>query len=172
MNSEGQKSREIPRGVTIRPFRDADLSFVIEGQLRLYASEHGFTSATWREYLTGGVQSFAGRFDGDRDCMFILEYRGVPSGCVAIIRAGDAIAQLRFFFLLPEARGIGAGRRLLGMAVDFCREKEYRQVFLWTFETLMPARHLYASIGFRVTETRENLEWGTPIREERWDLFL
>jgi hypothetical protein len=49
-------------------------------------------------------------------------------------------------------------------------EKGYRRVFLWTFSTLAAARHLYASKGFRITETHENSGWGETILEERWDL--
>ena len=104
--------------------------------------------------------------------MYILENNGVPSGCVAIAHVDEATAQLRFFFLEPEMRGRGAGHTLLDMAIEFCKEKRYGQVFLWTFSTLMAARHLYARKGFRITETRENNDWGEPILEECWNLDL
>lgn len=58
------------------------------------------------------------------------------------------------------------------MALDFCRNKNYQCVFLWTFSTLYAARHLYAKKGFTLTETQENNEWGAPILEERWDILL
>jgi N-acetylglutamate synthase-like GNAT family acetyltransferase len=158
--------------ITIRPFRENDVDFVISRQLNLYAAEYGFTSETWRSYLTGGVHDFVNRFDSNRSCMYILEKNGVPSGCVAVAHLDKATAQLRFFFLEPELRGRGAGHILLDMGVEFCREKRYERVFLWTFSTLMAARHLYAGKGFRVTETRENTEWGDLILEECWDLDL
>jgi hypothetical protein len=84
--------------VTIRPFTGSDVDFVISGQLALYKSEYGFTSDIWKAYLTDGVQTFVKYFDPENDCMYILEYRGIPSGCVAITHAGAATAQLRFFF--------------------------------------------------------------------------
>ncbi len=104
--------------------------------------------------------------------MYILENEGVPSGCVAVTHAGEATAQLRFFFLEPAVRGRGAGRLLMDMAIDFCKERCYERVFLWTFSTLMAARHLYHSMGFRITGTHENTDWGEKILEERWDLAL
>ena len=58
------------------------------------------------------------------------------------------------------------------MAIEFCKGKGYKHVFLWTFSTLQVARHLYKSKGFMLTETHENNEWGTPIIEERWDMEL
>ena len=159
-------------GITIRPFRETDLNFVISRQLALYASEYGFTSDRWKTYLTGGVQDFIRQFDSERDCMYIMENNAVPCGCIAIRYAGAGTAQLRFYFLEPEMRGKGAGRRLIEMAIHFCKEKNYRHVFLWTFSTLMAARHLYTDRGFRITDTQVNNEWGEPILEERWELEL
>ena len=154
-------------GTTIRPFRETDVDFVISRQLALYESEYGFTSGTWKEYLTGGVRSLVNRFDPGLDCLFILEAGGIPAGCIAIAHADRAAAQLRFFFLEPDQRGQGAGRRLFDRAIGFCREKNYSRVFLWTFSTLAAARHLYETGGFRITETRMNTDWGEPVLEER-----
>jgi N-acetylglutamate synthase-like GNAT family acetyltransferase len=158
--------------ITIRPFTLADIDFIISRQLVLYEREYGFTSETWNAYLGGGVRDFVDRFDERKDCMYILENDGVSSGCVAITHADEATAQLRFLFLEPEMRGMGAGHQLLDLAMDFCKEKEYRHVFLWTFSTLAAARHLYSSKGFLITETHENRDWGEIVLEERWDLDL
>jgi GNAT superfamily N-acetyltransferase len=158
--------------VTIRSFTGPDLDFVISRQLALYQAEYGFTSAIWKAYLTDGVRMFEKSFDPEWDCMYILEDRGIPSGCVAITHTGAATAQLRFFFLEPAARGRGWGKLLMDRAIEFCTMKCYGRVFLWTFSTLMAARHLYQSRGFRITETRENTDWGKKILEERWDLVV
>ena len=159
-------------GISIRTFRTTDLDFVISRQLALYAAEYGLTSETWIAYLTGGVQDFAHRFDRERDCMYILEKNGIPSGCIAITHADAADAQLRFYFLEPYARGAGAGHQLIDLAIRFCKEKNYRRIFLWTFSTLLAARHLYAGKGFRITGTHVNNDWGEPILEERWELVV
>ena len=157
---------------TIRPFIPTDLGFVISRQLALYESEYGFTSEIWKNYLTGGVYDLVRRFDDEKDCMYILENDGVPSGCIAITHLDGTTAQLRFFFIEPEMRGIGAGRLLIDKAILFCRESGYERVMLWSFSTLDAARHLYIGKGFWMTETRENNDWGETILEERWDLDL
>jgi GNAT superfamily N-acetyltransferase len=157
---------------TIRPFRKDDIEFVISRQLSLYALEYGFISEIWKSYLAGGVHTFVGRFDEKKDCMYILEQNGVSSGSVAVMHIDNVTSQLRFFFLEPEARGRGAGRELLDRAIDFCREKKYENVFLWTFSTLTAARHLYAEKGFQITDTRVNNDWGQSILEERWNLDI
>ena len=158
--------------ITIRPFTGPDVDFVISRQLALYKSEYGFTSEVRNTYLTDGVHTFVHHFDPEKDCMYILENKGVPRGCIAITHTGGATAQVRFFFLEPAMRGRGAGHLLMDMAIDFCKARDYEQVFLWTFSTLMAARHLYRSKGFRITDTRENTDWGEKILEERWDLVL
>jgi GNAT superfamily N-acetyltransferase len=172
MNKINQHLAKATSNIIIRPFRETDVDFVISRQLALYQQEYGFTSDIWKAYLTEGVHHFVNLFDNKRDCMYILENNDIPSGCVAITHVDEATAQLRFFFLEAEMRGQGAGHRLLDMAIDFCKEKKYVYVFLWTFSTLMAARHLYGSKGFRITETHENNDWGEPVLEERWDLYL
>ena len=157
--------------VTLRPFTGSDVDFVISRQLALYKSEYGFDSVTWKAYLTGGVRAFVEQFDPARDCMLICEHDGRPAGCIAITHADAATAQLRFFFLEPGMRGQGTGHLLMDRAVDFCRKK-YDRIFLWTFSTLPAARHLYECKGFRITDTRENTDWGKKILEERWELEL
>ena len=157
---------------TVRPFRKADLGYVISGQLVLYAAEYGFTSDSWNQYLTGGVHEFAERFDPERDCMYIAEHDDVPCGSIAIAHADDGTAQLRFYFMERELRGKGAGHLLIDRAIGFCRDAKYERVFLWTFSTLGAARHLYEDKGFRITETHVNNEWGGPILEEKWEREL
>ena len=129
MNTVQRQPAGATPDITIRSFRESDVDFVISRQLVLYESEYGFTSEIWRAYLADGVHNFVNQFDNDRNSMYILEHNGVPSGCVAIAHVDGATAQLRFFFLEPEMRGLGAGHTLLDRAIEFCKEKRYGQVF-------------------------------------------
>jgi Transcriptional regulators len=158
--------------MTIRPFTHNDVDFIISRQISLYKKEYGFTSEIWKAYVADGVRQLTDNFDLEKDCVYILEANGSLSGCIAIAHADDVTAQLRFFFVESALRGLGAGRRLIDMAISFCREKEYRQVFLWTFSRLEAARHLYGQKGFQMTETHENSDWGETVLEEQWRLDL
>lgn len=160
------------KNIKIRPYQKEDIEYVIDRQLSLYESERHFTTDIWKNYLTQGVLALVERFDSEKDCMFILECDGSPSGCVAITHAEDNVAQLRYFFLEPELRGLGVGAALLNKALEFCRQKKYAHVFLWTVSAQESARILYKNAGFEITETDENENWGTPVLEERWDLDL
>ncbi len=160
------------KNILIRPFRESDVAYVIDRQLSLYQSERHFTTDIWKKYLTQGVLELIGKFDAERDCVFILECNGSPAGCIAITHAENGAAQLRYFLLEPEMRGLGMGTALLNKALDFCREKKYSHVFLWTVSAQETARKLYGKAGFARTETGKNDSWGAPVLEEKWELDL
>ena len=160
------------KSIKIRPYREDDIPYVIDRQLSLYEAERNFTTDIWKKYLTQGVLALVERFDSEKDCIFILECNGSPAGCVAITHTKDNMAQLRYFFLEPELRGLGVGTDLLNKALSFCREKKYSRVFLWTVSAQEAARILYKKAGFEITETSENESWGIPVLEEKWDLDL
>ena len=153
--------------LNIRPYQASDIEYIIDRQLSLYETERSFTSDIWKKYLTQGVLALYESYDADRDCTFILECNNNPSGCIAITHAGERTAQLRYFFLEPELRGLGAGSKLLNMALNFCQEKKYTHVFLWTVSAQEKARYLYKKAGFHITETKKNEDWGTPVLEEK-----
>lgn len=160
------------KNIIIRPYQEKDIAYVIDRQLSLYESERKFTTEIWKKYLTQGVISLVEKFDPAKDCMFILECDGNASGCIAITHADETTAQLRYFFLEPELRGLGAGTNLLNLALEFCREKNYSHVFLWTVSAQESARTLYSKAGFKITETSENNNWGITVLEEKWELDL
>jgi DNA-binding MarR family transcriptional regulator/N-acetylglutamate synthase-like GNAT family acetyltransferase len=158
--------------IIIRPFQRNDRDFMISRQILFYEIEYGFTSNVWKAYVTDGVNHLIDQYEEEKDCIYILECNDILSGCIAIQHVNKEVGQLRFFFLEAEVRGLGAGRELFDRAIVFCREKQYKQIFLWTFSTLEAARHLYQSKGFQITQTHEKTDWGAAILEERWDLTL
>jgi GNAT superfamily N-acetyltransferase len=78
-------------------------------------------------------------------------------------------AHLRWFITSNALRGQGVGRRLLQQAMDFCDARGYRKVFLWTFEGLGAARHLYEAHGFRLVAQHEGTTWGRRVNEQRFE---
>ena len=83
---------------------------------------------------------------------------------------GEGEGQLRWFLLVPEARGSGLGKRLLETALAYARERGFRRIFLWTFADLDGALRLYERAGFRITETKTGFVWGAERTEVRMDL--
>lgn len=155
----------------IRPFTPEEAEYIIRRHRDLYADEYGFDS-TFESYVGDAVRKFLETYDGSLENIWIAEYQGQPVGSIAIVRVDDTTSQLRWFLIEPEMRGKGLGDRLMKIAVDFCREKDYKLVYLWTLSILEAARHLYKRYGFEPTDTAEHDIWGNHLIEERWDLVL
>jgi len=167
-----KKSFTQDESLIIKPFTEKDINFVIYNQIKLYELEYGLNTPTWKTYVADGVKKFVDNFDPQKDCMYILWYNEEPAGCIAITHIKKNTAQLRFFFIEKKVRGMGAGKKLITKAIDFCNDKNYKHVILWTFSTLGAARHLYEKQGFHITKSHENSDWGSTITEECWDLKL
>jgi len=69
-------------------------------------------------------------------------------------------------------RGNGIGQQLIDRAIAFCRSRGYERIYLWTFEGLGPARHIYEKNGFVLVEQRSGARWGREVNEQRFELLL
>jgi GNAT superfamily N-acetyltransferase len=56
--------------------------------------------------------------------------------------------------------------RLINATIDFCRLKGYKWFYLWTFEGLKIARHLYEKAGFTLVEQYQGTQWGAKVTEQ------
>lgn len=157
--------------ITIRPFTQSDIEYVISRHKTLYYAQRHL-SGTFSAYVDEIVYRFVETFNAQTDCLKILECNGVPAGSIAIARADETTAQLRFFMLEPEMRQRGYGNRLMDMALNFCREKGYKKVFLLTITAQVIARHVYETHGFYKVSSNDKSEWGDGVIEERWELDL
>jgi ribosomal protein S18 acetylase RimI-like enzyme len=108
------------------------------------------------------LSEFLMRFDADRDGFWAILRGGRVEGGLAIdgLHASGEGA----------ARGKGFGNRLMREALFFCEEQGYPRTFLWTFDGLQAARHLYEKFGFRLAEEREGTMWGTLVLEQKFVL--
>ena len=120
------------------------------------------------------LAEFLERYDQQRDGFWTALLGGRIEGSIAIDgrHAGDEGAHLRWFIMSDALRGRGVGRQLIDTAIGFCRGRGYRRVYLWTFEGLDAARHLYENIGFQLVGQQKGSQWGTEVTELRFDLRL
>jgi GNAT superfamily N-acetyltransferase len=118
------------------------------------------------------LSAFLERFDAKRDGIWLATQDGHIEGSVVIdgIHANDEGAHLRWFIVSDALRGKGVGRKLIHSAVDFCRNRGYETVYLWTFEGLGAARHLYEDVGFKLIEQNRGDQWGAKVNEQCFEL--
>lgn len=162
----------IPDHVNVRcDLRPGDIGSVVSLHGVIYSREYGYDH-TFEAYVAAGAAEFAQAFDPHKDRLWVAEAGGETIGSIAIVRRSDSEAQLRWFLIHPNWRGLGLGRILLQKALQFCRQCGYRAIFLWTVSYLTAATHLYKSASFKKTEEKTSKLWGHTIIEERYVLQL
>lgn len=158
--------------ITIRTgLKPGDLGYITYLHGKMYHEEYGFDT-TFEPYVARPMSDFSLAEDKFRQRIWIVEMDGKIVGCIAIVDAGGNEAQLRWLFLTKETRGKGLGKRLMKEAVDFCREKGFDIIFLWTIDALHAAKGLYLKNGFKLTDEIRHTMWGIDVNEQRYDLVL
>lgn len=157
------------------------ISGYIPGAIGRVAELHAqYYSAAWdfglffEAKVAAELSEFMRFFDESRDGFWIVSQNGYVEGAIAIdgVEAQREGAHLRWFILAERLRGQGLGNRLMEEAVSFCRKRCYRQIYLWTFQGLHSARHLYEKFGFKLAEQRSGQQWGKEVLEQRFVLPL
>ena len=120
------------------------------------------------------LSTFVNRYNENQDRLWSILLDGRIEAAIAIdgIDAHGQGAHLRWFIVANRFQGTGQGTRLIEEAITFCREKSYRQLYLWTFKGLDAARQLYEKHGFSLVEQRVGSEWGTEVTEQKFELRL
>jgi GNAT superfamily N-acetyltransferase len=140
---------------------------------RYYASVWG-VGASFEMLMTREFCDFIEHYDPRRDLVLSAYLGGTLAGSISMLgeREGPDTAQLRFFLVDPQYHGHGAGRALLHEALDWCRERGFRKVFLWTVDHLEQSRRLYEKAGFRVTQRCRDERYDAPLDSLRMECYL
>lgn len=120
------------------------------------------------------LSAFLNRFDECYDGLWALCLNNQVEGSIVIdgVKAASEGAHLRWFILSSKLRGRGFGNKLMEKAICFCKENQYQRIYLWTFEGLDAARHLYEKFGFRLVEEQIGEQWGAKVNEQKFVLNI
>jgi GNAT superfamily N-acetyltransferase len=162
-----QSSSEILIRTDVRP---GDIGAIVQMHGAIYAREYGF-SPRFEAYVAGPLAEFVLK-NSPRERLWVAERHGQVIGSVAIVDAGDDVAQLRWYLVDPAVRGAGLGSTLLEQALEFTRGKGYKSVILWTVSALVGAARLYRAAGFHKVEEAPGNDWGVEVMEEKYELKL
>jgi GNAT superfamily N-acetyltransferase len=140
----------------------------------IYYNEHWGFDISFETQVAMELCEFMTRFQPETDGFWVALAGSRFGGAVAIdgSRANEEGARLRWFIVEPDLQGLGIGSNLIRTAVEFCIKAGHKQIYLWTFKGLDPARHLYEREGFRLAEEHDVSQWGTRIEEQMFVLSL
>ena len=135
-----------------------------------YAREVGF-GVNFEAKVASELSAFCRGYSPDHSALLLAMNGDCIEGSVVIdgSHVGTQGAHLRWFIVSDESRGAGAGNMLLAAALDFCDRTAYRKVYLWTFDQLAAARHLYEKHDFVLAHTQRGSQWGREVNEQRFE---
>ena len=140
----------------------------------LYYHDHWKFGLFFEAKVAVELSEFLKRYDEKQDGFWTMLVDGRIEGSITIdgIHAEDEGAHLRWFIISDDLQGKGMGDQLINMAMSFCQRAGYSKIYLWTFEGLNAARHLYEKVGFRIVEEHRGTQWGGEVKEQRFDCSL
>jgi GNAT superfamily N-acetyltransferase len=147
-----------------------DIGYVTYMHGALYYREYHY-GLQFESYVAKGLCEFYEKYNPERNRIWACEHNDRMIGFLLLMDRGRA-AQLRYFLIEPEYRGMGLGSKLMNLYMDFLRACSYKESYLWTTHELSTAASLYKRHGFKLTEEKESAAFGKPVREQRYDLLL
>ncbi len=142
---------------------------ITELHARHYAQASGF-GVDFEAKVARELAGFCLAYRPGRDGLWLARQDERIEGSIVIdgAHADTDGAHLRWFIVDDAVRGQGTGRALLRAALAFADACGYRRVFLWTFEGLHAARHLYETHGFALEQQSAGHRWGRVVEEQRF----
>jgi GNAT superfamily N-acetyltransferase len=138
----------------------------------IYYHKHWGFGCYFEAKVATELSGFLQRYDEKRDGIWVVKMGGHIEGSIIIdgIHTEDQGAHLRWFIMSDIVKGKGVGRKLINRAMEFCKSTGCKKIYLWTFEGLNAARHLYEGAGFRLVKQQTGTQWGVMVNEQYFEL--
>ena len=160
------------KGISIRTnLKSGDIGYVIYLHGSLYGKEYNYSIA-FETYVAKGLYEFYSQYDPNKDCVWICEHKNSIIGFLLLMHRERNSAQLRYFIVLPQYRGIGLGRKLMELYMTWLKEHDYHSSYLWTTNEQETAAELYKKLGFKLMEEHDYTAFGKLLKEQRYELIL
>jgi N-acetylglutamate synthase-like GNAT family acetyltransferase len=168
--NKSKKEQEELEGFSIREqLIPGDLGYLAYLHAKIYHAECGY-DLEFEGYVCKTFSEFTKRYWPERDRFFIAEKDGIIIGSIAILGHSDEEAQLRWFIIAPEYRGMGLGQKLFRMAMEFCHEKGFKKIWLLTTSDQEKATSMYTKEGFELVSEESLSVWGRNLVEKRFEI--
>ncbi len=102
------------------------------------------------------LKRLPGEYSPPEGELFLRFQNGEPAGCSALRKITSEIGELRRLYVRPAFRGLKIGRELAVAVICAARERGYQRLRLDTLPSMIVARGLYSSLGFREISRHED----------------
>ena len=144
-----------------------DIGYITFLHGRLYSEEYQY-GIGFEAYVARGLADFYEQFDSATSRVWVCKHHEQIVGFLALVNRGHS-AQLRYFLLLPNYRGIGLGEKLMSLYMQFLNERGYKQSYLLTTHELHAAASLYRKHGFKLVSQITTTAFGKEVIEDRYE---
>ena len=151
--------------------KPGDIGYVIYMHGYLYQQEYNF-GIGFEAYVAKSFYEFYEQYDERLDRVWVAEHAGKIVGFLLLMHREPGVAQLRYFILDPEYRGIGLGKKLSLLFMEELRSMGYERSYLWTTDELSTAAGIYRKMGYQLTAEVASESFGKPLKEQRYELIL
>lgn len=161
------------KGIKIEGYKPGAIGRITELHALYYSKYAGF-GLYFESKVASEISEFLNRFNDNKDGFWIVTKDEEIIGSIASdgINSDEEGAHLRWFIVSPKYQGYGIGSKLLEMAINFCKKKKFKRIYLWTFSSLNAARHLYEKNGFTLCQEQKGDQWGVSVNEQMFELLL
>jgi putative acetyltransferase len=94
------------------------------------------------------LRELPGSYSDGGGMFWVAHVDGALAGTCGVYPVEPEAYELRKMYLLPTTRGLGVGKRLLDLAIEFTRERGGKRLVLDTAEQMTRAIEFYESHGF------------------------
>lgn len=138
----------------LRPIAAAD-DAAVEHAIRAVLTEFGANRPgfAWADPELGRLSTVYHAGAEPPAAYWVVEHDtlGIVGGGGYAQLGGEAagLCELQKMYLLPQARGLGAGRALIERCIEDAAARGYTRMYLETLRSMTAAQALYRSVGFK-----------------------
>ena len=108
-------------------------------------------------YADKVLDSMYETYDKPTSVYFVVDDNGKLIGGAGIAQLDNYdgnVCELQKMYFLPEARGIGMGRKMMDLCLQQAKSLGFEKCYLETLPYMEDARKLYAKVGFKSLDSR------------------
>ncbi|WP_027632925.1 GNAT family N-acetyltransferase [Clostridium hydrogeniformans] len=137
--------------MVIREIREED-NKSIERVIRQCLTEFGANREGFA-WADPELSTLSNAYSKESTKYWVVENEGdILGGCgIAPVKELKGTCELQKMYLLPEARALGVGQKLMDLSLDFAKE-HYELCYLETLKSMVSANKFYKKNGFKELE--------------------